>query len=235
MTSRRLWRLLLVLGILTGAASAAHYHVARPPVRPGLGVYDYQYGSRSSSKVAVSRTATLIRSGQAPGPRDRDIKLFQLQRPKELEIEHCAITQVALQLDREGYWTLSLRAYQNAVLPADQAAKAEQAEKAERRAAKKKAAAEGGALFDKRNLFVVKLRAYAMFSDEAGSRDELPGKPVMFTLGPESFWVERGQPYDLYRKYYNAEITRYFDYVDHVELEFYTADHPFPSVQPGSR
>ena len=137
-------------------------------------------------------------------------------------------------MDRDGHWTLSLRAYQNAPLPADQAAQAEKAEKAERRAAKKKAApAEGKALFEKRNLFVVKIRAYATSSEAAGSRDELPGRPAMFALGPESFWVERGQPYDLHRKSHNPEISKYFDYVDHVEVEFYTADHPFPTVERG--
>jgi len=234
MKPSRLLKFLLAAAILTGVASAAHYRVARPQVRGGLKVYDYQYGSRSASKVAVSRTATMVPSTQAPGPRDHEIKLFQVERPKELEIEHCSITQVALQMDREGDWTLSLRAYQNAPLPADQAAQAEKAEKAERRAAKKKAApAEGKALFEKRSLFVVKIRAYGTSSEAAGSRDDLQGRPAMFTLGPESFWVERGQPYDLYRKYHNGEITRYFDHVDHVEVEFYTADHPFPTVQRG--
>ena len=234
MKPSRLLKFLLAAAILTGVASAAHYRVARPQVRPGLKVYDYQYGSRSASKVAVSLIAQMVRSGASPSPRDREVKLFQVARPKELEIEHCSITQVALQLDRDGHWTLSLRAYQNAPLPVDQAAQAEKAEKAAGRAAKKKAApAEGKALFEKRTLFVVKIRAYATSSEAAGSRDELPGRPAMFTLGPESFWVERGQPYDLYRKYHNDEITRYFDYVDHVEVEFYTADHPFPTVQRG--
>ncbi len=222
MTPRRPWRLLLVLAILTSAASAAHYHVARPRIWPGLPVHDYQHGSRSASKVAVSRTALLVRTVPPGLPGERPMKLFQLDRPKELEIEHCAITQVALQLDREGYWTLSLRAYQNAALPADQAAKADRAENAERRTAKERAGvAEGGALFDKRNLFVVKLRAYAMFSEEAESRDKLPGKPVMFTLGPESFWVERGEPLDFHRQYRSGEIAKYFDYVERVDLEFY--------------
>jgi hypothetical protein len=234
MKPSRLCKFLLAAAILTGVASAAHYHVSRPPVRPGLPIRDYQYGSRSASKVAVSRTALLLPANPAGGPGQRQIKLFQIERPKELEIEHCAITQVALQLDREGYWTLSLRAYQNAVLPADQAAKADKAEK-KRAERKKTAAAEGAALFEKRNLFVVKVRAYGTSAEKAGPSDESPGKPVMFALGPESFWVERGQPYDLFRKCHNPEITRYFDHVDHVEVEFYTADHPIPSGTPGSR
>lgn len=229
MNPGRLWKFLLAAAILTGVARAAHYRVARPQVRPGLPVHDYQYGSRSASKVAVSRTAVLVRANPPGGPGERQIKLFQLERPKELEIEHCAITQVALQLDRDGHWTLSLRAYQNAVLPSDQAGKPEKA------ARKKPAVAERAALFEKRNLFVVKVRAYGTFSEEAGPSDESPGRPVMFTLGPESFWVERGQPYDLYRKHHNREVTDYFDHVDRVEMEFYTADHPLPSGQPGGR
>jgi len=212
MTPKRLWKLLLVLAILTSAASAAHYHAARPRIWSGLPIHDYQHGSRSPSKVAVSRSALLVRTIPPGLPGERQIKLFQLEPPKELEIDHCAITRAALQLDREGYWTLSLRACQNAVMPPDQvAAQGEE----------KKGRIEKFTLHLKRNQFFVKLRAYAVFPEAVADLDKSPGKPVMFTLGPESFWVERGEPLDFHRQYRSGEIAKYFDYIDRVELEFY--------------
>ncbi len=51
--------------------------------------------------------------------------------------------------------------------------------------------------------------------------DETTGKPVLFELGPDRFWVQRGQPKDLWLRGTDKAVKRYFDLIDRVEIEFY--------------
>lgn len=136
---------------------------------------------------------------------DRIIKLFQLDRSR-LRINHCSISDVALQLDDQGHWVLSLRADQNP-LPKGRDPQSRIETRYNPR------------LHLKRNEFVVRLRCLGFVQE---SRAEIhAGRPVLAEINPEPFWVENGQPKYLRVTDCADELRWNLHLIDRVEVEFF--------------
>jgi hypothetical protein len=130
------------------------------------------------------------------------IELYQLDRPR-LQIDHCEISQVALQLFGDGRWILSLRADQN------------------RRPPEGEPAEYNPRLHIKRNEFVVRLRCLGAFRTEPIEVASAAGKPVLADLNVEPFWVENGQPRYIRSGGCCALVQDQFEDINRVEIEFF--------------
>lgn len=209
MVRMRFWATGLIAAAVAGAAFAGPLgHCMRPPTRPGVPDRDYQYRTRSPASSAIS--GTMLRMDQPAkahrGLAGKQIRLYQLDRPG-LQIDHCAISRVALQLHDDGIWVLSLRADQNRQdEPAAAPPPGEQ----------RKATAH-----IKRNQFVVKLRCYGRYEVKEAEPEASTGKPVLVQIEPERFWVQRGEPRHFVGSGKQEDLTRYFDLIDRVEIEFF--------------
>jgi len=221
MTAKRLITFGLALIALVGVALAgavlagAVRHHTRPRAATGIPPRDYQFRSRSQPQMRLSKTALLMER-QARGKMSLvKIRHYQLGQ-RSVEIGHCSISRVSLQLRDNGRWVVSLRADQNPV-PAP-AAETEAGADAE---------TEPMAVDEQRytehihrNRFHVKFRCYGAYREEEDSADETTGKPVLFTLEPKPFWVQKGEPYALWQRGDSDDVTQYLHLVDRVELEF---------------
>ena len=148
----------------------------------------------------------------SPEPKRRAVvDLYQLDRPR-LKIDHCEISQVALQLRDDGIWVLSLRADQN------------------RRPAEGEPAVYNPRLHIKRNQCVVRLRCLGAFQNEPTEAAVAAGKPVLADLHTTQFWVQNGQPRYIRTGYRNAWVKEHFEEIDRVEVEFfYYKQHGSPN------
>lgn len=192
----------------------------RPNCLPGIPDREYQHQLRSRSEIALSMTGVLLEARRdrelnltaidlAPArttqldPRpedDRAIKLFQLDRSR-MRVNHCSISDVALQLDDRGHWVLSLRADQNP------------------RPSTREEARYNSRLHLKRNEFVVRLRCLGFVQEP---RAEVhAGRPVLAEINPEPFWVENGQPKYLRVTDCNDDVRQNVHLIDRVEIEFF--------------
>jgi hypothetical protein len=130
------------------------------------------------------------------------VDLYQLDQVG-LAIDHCAITQVALQLHDDGRWVLSLRADQN------------------RRPAEGAPVVYNPFLHIKRNQFVVRLRCLGAARTPPLTGDLAAGRPVLADLGPVSFWVENGQPLPVRTGDSSPWVQEHFEDIDRIEIEFF--------------
>ncbi|MBC8873377.1 MAG: hypothetical protein H8E44_28400 [Planctomycetes bacterium] len=148
----------------------------------------------------------------ATEPKERTVvELYQLDRPR-LKIDHCEISEVALQLRDDGIWVLSLKADQN------------------RRPAEGEPAEYNPRLHIKRNQFVVRLRCMGAFQNESTETAVAAGKPVLADLHTTQFWVQNGQPRYIRTGYRNAWLKEHFEEIDRVEVEFfYYKQHGSPN------
>ena len=207
MAAKRLGVFLLIVLATAGAAWAGiRCYCTRPWCLTGIPSRDYQYRARSEPKMVLSSTAIFLQQRDGQQHPAKDIKLFQLKQPK-VQIGHCSISRVALQLHRNGDWVMSLRADQN---PRPEGAEPE-------------AATQDGkfTLHLKRNQFVIKVRCYGAYSLDDERADTKTGKPVLLNLKTMKFWVQSGQPYAFWQKGHTCDLQEYFDLIDRVELEFY--------------
>jgi hypothetical protein len=139
----------------------------------------------------------------APPPEQRAVvELYQLDRSR-LQIDHCEISEVALQLYSDGRWILSLRADQN------------------RRPGEGEPREFNPQLHIKRNQFVVRLRCLGAFRGEPTEEAMAVGRPVLADLQPLPFWVENGRPYYLRAGDCDGWVAEHFAEIDRVEIEFY--------------
>jgi hypothetical protein len=131
-----------------------------------------------------------------------------------LQIDHCAISRVAVLLDRKGRCRVSLQADQNT--PATHAAQDEKARQA--------GISQGGSLLQtsqfKRNEFHVVVRGYGVPPSGDPNQGTL-GKPVVFRVEVCPFQVQRGESRDLVVQIDSADVREYFDQVNHVEVDFW--------------
>ena len=159
------------------------------------------------------RPASRLEPWQKPDPHrgpvrvaeDPQIKVFQLDRPS-LQIDHCSISRVALQLHKNGLWALSLRGDQNP-------------EGASQVIETPAGSRQTGHL--KRNKFVIKIRCFGQYRVDEEQSDTSTGKPVLLQLRPIEFWVQRAEPKDFFRRGHHPDATALFDLIDRAEIEFF--------------
>jgi hypothetical protein len=188
-------------------------------------VRDYQFHNPSRPLKSVSAVGVLVRDPlPRPGATERQRELARLladpetlrgvrayqfvERPR-LVIDHCSVSEMCLLLYESGRWSLSLRADQNP-LQLDPPLVDRQV-----------TSSEETRLYTahlKRNQFMIQVRCYAAYrtSSEAG----LVGKPLVIPLDVKPFWVQKADPYYLYREGDDARIRNWYRDIDRVELEF---------------
>ena len=223
-----LWHLALVAGAgFPGLGVSSH--CTKPPLLCGIPPFDYQNLSQSRTESAVSMIAIEIRAEQRPPfdlgtlPRGvvvsqpvvirERVRIYQLQQ-SVLRIDHCSLSRFALTLHEDGSWTLNFQADQNPQMIGQPL---------------NAITAPGAAALDiggkqtthlKRNEFNVRVRCYGAFPINQLLTDA-PGKPVLFEIRPQPFWVQRGQPYSFWERHPDPLVARYFDLIDRVEVEFF--------------
>ena len=133
-----------------------------------------------------------------------NLRVFQMDRTR-LAIDHCMVSDVAVQLHREGCWVLSLRADQNPRLPNDID---EQFVYRPR-------------LHLKRNEFHLRLRCYGLYNTIPAPRGLQAGRPMMADLHPVSFWVQRMEPRHLRVACCDRRLRGSFDRIAKMEVEFF--------------
>lgn len=132
---------------------------------------------------------------------ERDLRFFQLDRA-QLTVDHCVVSDVAIQLYRNGCWVLSLRADQHPNSAAD-------------------AYVHQPRLHLKRNQFNVRLRCYGFYSGATAPSSLKAGRPILAQLKPVSFWVERQQPKFLRIGCFDHNLAVHFDRINRMEVEFF--------------
>ena len=200
----------LIVATATGVAIAGWFRSrTRPDPWGGIPTRDYQYRSPSQPVTSLSATALPF---QRPGDKElglteRQAKVYQLERPT-LAVDHCSISAVAVVLQDDGQWTLSLRADQNPVR--------------EETAAAAGPAGQTQTSHLLRNEFHVDIRCYGAMAIPGGDQaDRGVGKPVLCVLHPEGFWVQRGQPRHLRTGGRSESLREYFRLIDRAEVEFF--------------
>jgi hypothetical protein len=190
---------------------------------------DYVHGGPSQPALAVSNTALLVLfPGAVPAdtlPNGRQMKYYQLNTTV-LAVDHCSISRVSLAIQDDGYWTLSLRADQNAQSAVNTPLVAAATPKpvANTSVPQPKPVLRGASPttkvtdYIKRNLFTVAIRGYTGYLAQ-GPADGAPGRPVLFQLLPDAFWVQKGVP--LFPKFegIKGEIKDFYKTIDRLEVE----------------
>lgn len=129
-------------------------------------------------------------------------RLYQLDR-STLKVDHCEVSQVALQVRSDGSWVLSMRADQN------------------RTPGELDVAQYNPKLHLKRNEFQVRLRCLGGFAIPPMLGSPNAGQPVLAAIEPKAFWVENGQPRYIRLVGCNPDLKRDFELVDRIEFEFF--------------
>jgi len=227
---------ILVVGAGVVSASGVRHRHAKPRELCGIPARDYQTMSGSSpgpvigiSNVAVSITPTAppgtagtaemaLRIGGQAANSPLRARLYQFA-PTSLQIDHCSISRIALLIQEDGSWRLSLRADQNpstaapragtppvAMVPISGLPNVQTKQTAQL----------------KRNLFIVRVRGLGAFSEPLSTLPAPPsqGKPVLLSLDPIEFWVQNGVPYPLVVQGKHLDATSFFDQIDRAEIQF---------------
>lgn len=201
----------LLAAVLLAMLFDAHA-TAQPRTFPhllcGIPPADYQYRLRSDTLVQLSSPPIpLQRSDVLPSgvtQVTKDLKIFQLPIPSlpALPANDRQISRISFLVHRDGTWSLSLRADFHD--PAD---------------------AVNGPFVDaeqRRSQFRVKVNCFA--AAPLGATASI-GMPVIMETPPIEFWVQSGQPFDLWRvgrcrNWEPETYSRVFDLLDRVEVEF---------------
>ena len=169
-------------------------------------LYRKEYRASSTTTRQLDEKKVVIESYSLPKASDDSdhviTHFYDLDRPK-LEIDHCSISGVVLQVRSDGRWVLNLRADQNP-LPAE-GREAEYNPK----------------LHIKRNQFVLRLRCLGNARHAVTPQAAVSGRPVLAVIDVPEFWVERREPRFVRFKGEQVEIKEFFDRIDRVEVEFY--------------
>jgi hypothetical protein len=217
-----------VVGTASGRQRVSRYRT-KPQMFCDLPDRDYIHGGPSLPALAMSKTALLVLvPGAVPPdvlPSGRRMVYYQLKQ-NEVRVEHCSISRVALAIRDDGYWTLSLRADQNLqmFMKTPLVAAGQPMPVADTTVPRPSPILPGATPttkftdYIKRNLFIVKVRAYTGFLPDTAA-DGVPGRPVLFQVLPDPFWVQRGVP--MFPKFegQKPEIVAFFNTIDRVEVE----------------
>jgi len=208
--------LLTTLGVIVllvvASAPIARYHRTRPKVHCNVPSRDYEFHRYSQHLTSLSRVALLIGDDGDP-QRDTPMKVFEFSPDSRLVIDHCSISKMSVVLHKSGRWTVSLRANQNPVEPlieTDLLTLTDQLPQTVTTGLQ-------------RNQFYVKVRCYAGYG--LGDDTDLLGKPFVIPLKIDPFWVQKEQPYQLFKTGADKRIADYFNLLDRAEIEFYYRKH----------
>jgi hypothetical protein len=213
------WRTLAAPGALvvlgTVCAGQVYRHQARPRVCCTLPERDYVRANPPTTLgLAVSSTAVLLRKPDltvsAPATPGERVALFQLSQ-SALAVDHCSLSRVALLLRDDGSWALSFRADQNPVVPVAPPLPA--------RTVAGSTALALQTLHIRRNQFFVRVRGYGAFLVAPPGLDLAPGRPVLFEIAVDPFWVQRGVPEFLTFRGSDPSVAYDFALIDRVEVE----------------
>lgn len=153
----------------------------------------------SLTAVAAPNVAPLPEQGAA-GPVSKTLRVKQFQmNAAEVRVDHCALTRVSVVLVEDGTWIVAATAEQN---PNSVDAK-EQPRFVEL----------------KRNRFHVVVRGVGLSTQAESPQTAVLGKPEYCRLAPTPFWVERGEKQSLRWPGRDADVQRYFDLIDRVEVD----------------
>jgi hypothetical protein len=174
------------MALVASGAAGEHKPVRRfrtePQLRCGLPDRDYIHGNQPALALAVSSPVVLVRS---PGPPAMpapagaiEYAYYQLAQAS-VTVDQCSISRVVLTVWDSGDWFLDFRADQNPgtpirpplILPGSTSPTPYTAH-------------------IKRNLFMVRVRGFGSALDP----DVSLGRPVLYDIAPEPFWVQRGVP-----------------------------------------
>lgn len=211
--------------VVTVVAAGPHRGVTRPATSCSLPNHDYHYRDFSQPVRSVSAVGILVRAplpiaGMTELGRERlrwtgddaslrAVKAFQFVDRPRLQVDHCSISQITVDLYENGDWTLNLRADQNPIqlVPPEVDRDVTTSEEISK-------------FTDhiKRNLFNVQLRCYARAGGAAA--ESAIGKPVVVPLEVAPFWVQRQQPRWYVDTGNDPWIRQYFEIIDRVEVEF---------------
>jgi hypothetical protein len=189
----------------------------------------YVHGGPSQPALGISKIGILVPVADASPadtlPSGHKMYYYQLNQP-QLSIDHCSISRVVLSIRDDGYWTLSLRADQNQRSIDDTPLVAVGIPKPPGNTSVPQpgpilpGASPTTKFTDhiKRNLFTIKVRGYAVYRLEEPADGAL-GRPVLFELLPDPFWVQRQVPD--FRRFHGkkAEIAEFCRTIDRVEVE----------------
>jgi hypothetical protein len=165
----------------------------------------------------------------------RRVKEFQFI-PTALQIDHCSISRIALFIEDNGHWRLSLQADQNPLVEESTALTTvlpsttlNTGLPAPGKPALPTAPIRGlpavrlkHTTFLKRNLFVIRVRGLGDFAEPIAVPPAPPalGKPVLLSLPSIEFWVQNGVQLPLVREGYHEDAITFFDLIDRAEIEF---------------
>jgi hypothetical protein len=211
----------------------ADYQPPQPPpaVRPMIAISQVGFVLAPPATPSLPAAPMSLQiNGQPVSPIPR-VKVFQFV-PTGMQIDHCSISRMALTIQDNGFWRLSLQADQNPIVETATALTTVQPASGSPPALPT-APIRGlpkvswkDTSFIKRNLFVIRIRGLGSFQ-EAIPVPPAPlsiGKPVLFALNPIEFWVQNGVPFPLVAQprpfQAHPDVKRFFDMVDRVELEF---------------
>ena len=209
------WHLITSLAGVTATvacAAAPKFYTSRPPVLCSVPDRDYQYKKFSRTERSWSAVAVPGRLAELPGqpPQiDPDVRLYQFIDQPVLQIDHCVVSEMAMEVSKDGKWVFSCRAEQNPteINPFRVGADVTTSQPIE--------------LYTQpllRNEFYLELRCYSA----AESRDpaDLLGKPVLLRIPIQPFWVQKGVPYTCVVRGCSALQAKIFERADRVVVEF---------------
>ena len=215
MIPRRRW-IAAVAGLgLIGAAGKRHPDRRAktvPNVRCDIPAQDYIHGSPSQVGIAFSDPVVLVRTA---GPPPAVVPVgavsyayYQLTRPS-ITIDQCSISQVVLTTWDNGSWSLDLRADQNPMVS-----------QSNPQILPGSTGPTKVTSYIRRNLFTVRIRGLGSSSGPLDPANRI-GRPVLFTLEPDPFWVQRGIPkLPSLQKESDPRVAKFFNQVDRIEVDF---------------
>jgi hypothetical protein len=208
------WTLLLAMVIgLVACELAWCHHRRKLQCVPGIPCLPYKTCQFSVVQQCSSATAVLLREEELarevqqpvlPKPERTQLKFYLADR-KELKSDQCSVSRLGVVLEEDGTWRVSLQARQNAPRP----------EEIETNLASQNGQVKKYTAHIKRNQFVIKVRGVG-----PGTEDLEQGQPILFEVDVPPFWVDRGEPKDVYLTGKCDRIKQVFDVTRRVEVDF---------------
>lgn len=221
--------LTLLVGVSVSVAWAGWpHHRMRPTPQHGIPDRDYDYPQFSDPARVLSRPAvplvldstpekiiegvTDAKAAESPNARTAPIstpkpfqrKLFQLDKPR-VRIDHCEVSRFSLVIDQNGHWLLTAMGEQGVE---------------EEPAAGDQMAERQLAVLPLRNQFRLCVRGYPATTAVGDAELEALGRPVLFQLPAQTFWVQREKTQPVRASGISKDVENAFPLIERIELEF---------------